>query len=80
MARRLAERVVAWRWYIIAGWIVLGIVLIALAPSLSRFTSAGYGLPSSYQSTQAQAIALATSLRWRRLRASLRSTPPTTRS
>jgi RND superfamily putative drug exporter len=54
----LAERVVAWRWYVIAAWIVLGVVLIALAPSLTGFTSAGYGLPASYQSTQAEAIAV----------------------
>jgi RND superfamily putative drug exporter len=54
----LAERVVAWRWYVIAAWVVLGIVLIALAPSLTGFTSAGYGLPASYQSTQAEAIAV----------------------
>ena len=58
MSRRLAEGVVAWRWFVIAAWIVLGVVLVALAPSLSGFTSAGYGLPASYQSTQAQAIAL----------------------
>ncbi|HEX4434938.1 MAG TPA: MMPL family transporter [Acidimicrobiales bacterium] len=54
----MAERVVAWRWYVIAAWVVLGIVLIALAPSLTGFTSAGYGLPASYQSTQAEAIAV----------------------
>ena len=58
MTRRLAERVVAWRWYIIAGWIVLGAVLVLLAPSLTSFTSSGYGLPGSYQSTQAQTVAL----------------------
>ena len=52
MTRRLAERVVAWRWYIIAGWIVLGAVLVSLAPSLTSFTSTGYGLPAPYQSTQ----------------------------
>ena len=49
---------VAWRWYIIAGWIVLGGLLVVLAPSLDNFTSSGYGLPASYQSTQAQTIAL----------------------
>ena len=53
MTRKLAERVVAWRWYIIAGWIVLGALLVVLAPSLNNFTSSGYGLPASYQSTQA---------------------------
>ena len=58
MARMLAERVVAWRWFIIAGWIVLGALLVTLAPSLTSFTSAGYGLPTSYQSTQAEAVAL----------------------
>ena len=58
MSRRLAERVVAWRWYIIAAWVVLGAVLVTLAPSLTGFTSSGYGLPASYQSTQAQTIAL----------------------
>jgi putative drug exporter of the RND superfamily len=58
VARRLAERVVAWRWYIIAGWVVLGAVLVSLAPSLNSFTSAGYGLPASYQSTQAQTVAV----------------------
>ena len=58
MTRRLAERVVAWRWYIIAGWIVLGAVLVSLAPSLTSFTSAGYGLPASYQSSQAETVAL----------------------
>lgn len=58
MTRTLAELVVRWRWYIIAGWIVLGAVLISLAPSLTSFTSAGYGLPTSYQSTQAQAVAV----------------------
>jgi putative drug exporter of the RND superfamily len=59
VTRRLAERVVAWRWYVIAGWIVLGAVLVSLAPSLSSFTSSGYGLPASYQSTQAQTVASA---------------------
>jgi RND superfamily putative drug exporter len=54
----LAERVVAWRWYIIAGWIVVGAVLVSLAPSLTSFTSAGYGLPASYQSSQAETVAL----------------------
>ncbi len=58
MTRRLAERVVAWRWYIIAGWIVVGAVLVSLAPSLTSFTSAGYGLPASYQSSQAETVAL----------------------
>jgi putative drug exporter of the RND superfamily len=58
VSRRLAELVVAWRWYVIAGWIVLGAVLISLAPSLDSFTSAGYGLPASYQSTQAQTVAV----------------------
>ena len=58
MTRKLAERVVAWRWYVIAAWIVLGVVLMALAPSLTGFTSAGYGLPASYQSTQAETIAV----------------------
>ncbi len=58
MTRKLAGRVVAWRWYIIAGWIVLGAVLVALAPSLTSFTSAGYGLPASYQSSQAELVAL----------------------
>ena len=58
MTRRLAELVVAWRWYIIAGWIVLGALLVSLAPSLTGFTSSGYGLPASYQSTQAENIAL----------------------
>ena len=58
MTRKLAERVVAWRWYIIAGWIVLGALLVVLAPSLNNFTSSGYGLPASYQSTQAETIAL----------------------
>ena len=58
MTRRLAERVVAWRWYIIVAWVVLGIVLVTLAPSLTSFTSSGYGLPASYQSTQAQAVAV----------------------
>ena len=58
MTRKLAERVVAWRWYIIAGWIVLGAVLVVLAPSLDNFTSSGYGLPASYQSTQAETIAV----------------------
>jgi uncharacterized membrane protein YdfJ with MMPL/SSD domain len=45
VTRKLAERVVAWRWYIIAGWIVLGAVLVVLAPSLNNFTSSGYGRP-----------------------------------
>jgi putative drug exporter of the RND superfamily len=58
VTRRLAECVVAWRWYIIAAWVVLGIALVTLAPSLTGFTSSGYGLPASYQSTQAQAIAV----------------------
>jgi len=58
VTRRLAELVVAWRWYIIAGWIVLGALLVSLAPSLTGFTSSGYGLPASYQSTQAENIAL----------------------
>ena len=40
------------------GRVVLGIVLVTLAPSLTGFTSSGYGLPASYQSTQAQAIAM----------------------
>lgn len=57
MTRRLAKRVVAWRWYIIAGWIVLGAVLVSLAPSLTNFTSSGYGLPGSYQSSQAETVA-----------------------
>jgi putative drug exporter of the RND superfamily len=59
VTRKLAERVVAWRWYVIAAWIVLGVVLVALAPSLSSFTSAGYGLPASYQSSRAETVALA---------------------
>ena len=58
VTRRLAERVVAWRWCIIAAWVVLAIVLVTLAPSLTSFTSSGYGLPASYQSTQAQTIAV----------------------
>src|ERR1700733_14588614 len=29
VTRKLAERVVAWRWYIIAGWIVVGAVLVS---------------------------------------------------
>ena len=58
MTRKLAERVVTWRWYIIAGWVVLAAVLVSLAPSLTSFTSAGYGLPTSYQSTHAQTVAL----------------------
>jgi putative drug exporter of the RND superfamily len=58
VTRKLAERVVAWRWYIIAGWIVVGAVLVSLAPSLTSFTSAGYGLPASYQSSQAETVAL----------------------
>jgi RND superfamily putative drug exporter len=58
VTRKLAERVVAWRWYVIAGWVVLAAVLLSLAPSLTHFTSAGYGLPTSYQSTQAQTVAI----------------------
>jgi RND superfamily putative drug exporter len=58
VTRKLAERVVAWRWYVIAGWIVLGALLVVLAPSLNNFTTSGYGLPASYQSTQAETIAL----------------------
>jgi uncharacterized membrane protein YdfJ with MMPL/SSD domain len=58
VTRRLAELVVAWRWYVIAVWIVFGVALVALAPSLTGFTSAGYGLPNSYQSMQAETIAL----------------------
>jgi RND superfamily putative drug exporter len=58
VTRKLAERVVVWRWYIIAGWIVLGALLVVLAPSLDAFTSSGYGLPASYQSTQAETIAV----------------------
>ena len=58
MTRKLAERVVTWRWYIIAGWVVLGALLVVLAPSLNNFTSSGYGLPASYQSTQAETIAV----------------------
>jgi len=41
VTRKLAERVVAWRGYIIADWIVLGALLVVLAPSLTNFTSSG---------------------------------------
>ena len=36
VSRKLAERVVAWRWYIIAGWVVLAAVLLVVAGAVTH--------------------------------------------
>ena len=56
MFSKLATIVVKNPWKIIAAWIVLAIAVIAFAPSLANYTtsSAGAGLPASYESVQAQ--------------------------
>jgi len=48
-------------WWVIAVWVVAAVVLIAVAPSLSSVSSSQTNVvPASYESAQAQAIALFT--------------------
>jgi putative drug exporter of the RND superfamily len=55
MFKRISEVVIAHPWRVIATWVVLGAVIVALAPKLSTYTSNNNSsfLPSSYQSVQA---------------------------
>ncbi len=55
MFRRLASGVIAHRWLVIAGWVVLAVVVLVASPKLSTFTSNNNStfLPGSYQSVEA---------------------------
>jgi putative drug exporter of the RND superfamily len=55
MFKRVSELVIAHPWRVIATWVLLGVVVVALAPKLSTYTSNNNSsfLPSSYQSVQA---------------------------
>jgi RND superfamily putative drug exporter len=55
MFKRVSELVIAHPWRVIATWVVLGAIVVALAPKLSTYTSNNNSsfLPSSYQSVQA---------------------------
>jgi RND superfamily putative drug exporter len=56
---KLANIVIKNPWKVILAWVILAIVVIAFSPSLSKYTtsSAGAGLPGSFESVQAQNIA-----------------------
>jgi putative drug exporter of the RND superfamily len=53
--KRISELVIAHPWRVIATWVVLGAVVVAVAPDLSAYTSNNNSsfLPSSYQSVKA---------------------------
>ncbi len=55
MFKRISELVIAHPWRVIATWVILGVVVVALAPQLSTYTSNNNSsfLPSSYQSVKA---------------------------
>jgi putative drug exporter of the RND superfamily len=55
MFKQISRLVIAHPWRVIATWVVLGAVVVALAPKLSTYTSNNNSsfLPSSYQSVQA---------------------------
>ncbi len=57
---RLATFVVSRPWWVISAWIVAGVLVVVLSPQLVTFTSNNNSsfLPSSYESVQAQAVAL----------------------
>jgi RND superfamily putative drug exporter len=56
---KLGTVVIARPWWIIASWIVAGVLVVLLSPQLVTFTSNNNSsfLPSSYESVQAQAVA-----------------------
>jgi len=58
MFGRLGAFVVRRAWWVIAGWLLTGIAIIATSPSLSDITSADQGsfLPHSYESVQAMEL------------------------
>ncbi len=55
MFKRVSDVVIAHPWRVIATWVALGVVIVALAPKLSTYTSNNNSafLPSSYQSVKA---------------------------
>ena len=57
--KKLGDIVVSHPWWVIAAWIVAGVLVIFLSPSLVTFTSNNNSsfLPSSYESVQAQNVA-----------------------
>ena len=57
--KKLGDIVVSHPWWVIATWIVAGVLVILLSPSLVTFTSNNNSsfLPSSYESVQAQNVA-----------------------
>lgn len=59
MFKKYADFIVRRRWYVVVGWIVAGVLISALAPSLSSVTSNDQAsfLPSKYESAEAQEIA-----------------------
>ena len=59
MFGRLGEFVVRRAWWVIGGWLLAAVAIIATAPSLSDITSADQGsfLPESYESVQAIELA-----------------------
>ena len=56
MTRKLAERVVARRWYVIAGWVVLAALLVVGAVT-RRLPFCGLPPSPLVRSTQAQTVA-----------------------
>ncbi len=55
MFKRISKLVIAHPWRVIAAWVVLGAVIVGLAPDLSTYTSNNNSsfLPSTYQSVKA---------------------------
>jgi RND superfamily putative drug exporter len=55
MFKRVSELVIAHPWRVIGTWVVMGAIVVALAPKLSTYTSNNNSsfLPNSYQSVKA---------------------------
>src|SRR5690348_16981707 len=58
MFRAIAGWVIAHPWQTVAAWLVVAIAVILFSPSLETYTTANQQsfLPSSFQSSQAQAV------------------------
>jgi len=59
MLNKLGELVAKYRWWVIAAWVVLAVVITVFSPSLSSVESSDQTsfLPSKYESAQAQKLA-----------------------
>jgi len=59
MLNKLGNFITRYRWWVIAAWVVLAVIITAFSPKLSSVTSSDQTsfLPTKYQSVQAQKIA-----------------------